>query len=29
MTIGHDQLFPDRYRIIDISSRICIIAGQM
>ena len=29
ITTGADQLLPERYRIIDSSSRICIIAGQM
>jgi len=29
MTIGHEKLLPDRYRSIVISSRSCIIAGQM
>jgi len=29
MTIGHVKWLPDRYLSIDISSRICIIAGQM
>src|SRR6185503_3343617 len=29
MTIGHVYVLPDRYRSIDISSRSCIIAGQM
>ena len=29
ITIGQEKALFERYRSIDISSRICIIAGQM